>query len=140
MGQPPFRELAPGPCTRVLLDLRQDFLVDVFLILDLLHVADQLPAFDVLDVLAGAKADDRAECFDFEHVFIGEGLEVDAAVGVTALLSVVEALDKERAVDDVADPTDAVSQANLSWPFVRVLAEGDVLAAQVPAAISEVSE
>src|SRR5262249_42867222 len=118
-------------------DVRQDVLVDVRLVLELGHLRDELPVLDVLDGLAGGELHHRAERLHLEHVLVGERLEVDAVVGVGLAVLVLEPLDEQLAVFEVADPAHLVGQADLRRPLLVVLPKRGVLAAEGPARVLE---
>src|SRR3954452_1502494 len=93
--------------------MRGDGRLDLRLVARRTKAAEEFPTLGVLDRLAGVERDQGAEGLDLEHVFVGEGLEVDAVVGVDLPLAMLEPLDEKGAGVEIADASHLVRQSEL---------------------------
>src|SRR5437879_1429827 len=106
------RDSAPGP--RLFARYFRAYVpVDFELVLKALHVSHQLPLLGPFDRLLRRELDDRPERLALEHVLIGKGLEVHAAIGIRLAFLIAEALDEQGPIVQVADPAHLMSDADL---------------------------
>ena len=72
----------------------------------------------------GIERDHRAEGLDLEHVLVGEGLEIDAVVGVELTFAILEPFDEERSAVEIAHTPQLMRQPELGRTARRDLAAG----------------
>ena len=95
--------------------------------------------FAVFDTVAWGDRLIGSERFDFEHVGVGEGLKIAAAVGIPLPLSIFKRLDKQEPLIEIPDPSLSVSDAKLGGSGgPGVLSEGQIARSPAIAGICQV--